>query len=147
MTKTMKATLVVTAVDGTVWRGEIDLRSEGAAKPVSMQAREFAAPAQSTAEPTASDLKLPARAFLSKFASKASSAGKFAFVVAQIAQGTVGKEVDTGQIQKGWNQNSGVLGGPYQTVYGTRSKEKGWVNSTKRGKWVLMDGWQKAANG
>jgi hypothetical protein len=52
----------------------------------------------------------------------------------------------TSQIQKVWNQNSGVLGGLYQTMYGTRSKEKGWVNSTQRGKFVLMDGWQEAAN-
>jgi hypothetical protein len=92
-------------------------------------------------------LRLPARAFLRKFASRATAAGKFALVLSFIAQGTVSKGIDASAIVRMWNQNSGILGGPYQTVYGTRSKEKGWVNSNKRGVFVLMDGWQNAANG
>jgi hypothetical protein len=144
MTKTMKASLVVTSPDGTVWSGEVDLSADGADKPARKKVLRVAATSSGL---TASDLELPARAFFKKFANKATAAGKFALVVAHIARGATGKEVDTGEIEKVWNQNSGVLGGAYQTMYGTRSKEKGWVNSTKRGVFVLMDGWQKAANG
>lgn len=147
MTKTMKASLVVTAPDGTVWSGEVDLIADGAARPARKKAAQAVATILVNPGLTTSDLGLPARAFFKKFANKATAAGKFALVVAHIAKGTAGKEVDTSEIVKVWNQNSGVLGGVYQTVYGTRSKEKGWVNSTKRGMFVLMDGWQKAANG
>jgi len=68
MTKKMKATVVVTATDGTVWSGEIELSQDGVAKQGSAQERAVAS-VQTSARPTASDLKLPTRAFLSKFAS------------------------------------------------------------------------------
>lgn len=147
MTKTMKASLVVTAPDGTVWSGEVDLTASAEAGPVHKKEVRAAATLQVGPGLITSDLKLPARAFFRKFANKATAAGRFALVVAHIVQGTTEKEVDVGEIEKVWNQNSGVLGGAYQAMYGTRSKEKGWVNSTKRGVFVLMDGWQKAANG
>lgn len=147
MTQTMRATVVVTAEDGSVWSGEVELSPGKGRKSAARRAPQAAASAETRGAPSASDLKLPARAFFSKFASKTTAAGKFALVVAQIAQGAVAKDVDVSDVEKVWNQNSGVLGGPYQTVYGTRSKEKGWVNSTKRGVFVLMDGWQHAANG
>ncbi len=147
MTKKMKAKVLVTAEDGTIWSGEVELRAGGTPKSKVKRSGGTPTPLPAVAGPTAADLKVPARAFLSKFASKATAAGKFALVVAQIAQGAIGKDVTASDVEKVWRQNSGVLGGPYQTVYGTRSKEKGWVNSTKRGVFVLMDGWQEAANG
>jgi hypothetical protein len=147
----MKATIVVTAEDGTEWSGEVELNEGGAAKPIRRKKAAKPAPpagaTKATPEPSASDLKLPARAFFNRFATKTTAAGKFALVVAQITQGSTGKDVDAGEIERVWNQNHGVLGGPYQSMYGTRAKEKGWVNSTKRGVFFLMDGWQKAANG
>src|SRR6266853_522389 len=100
MTKTMNAKVVVTADDGTVWSGEVELRAGGAAKPITKRAARVAHPVRASRGPTTSDLKRPARAFLRKFASKTTAAGKFALVVAQIAQGAIGQEVEARAVEK-----------------------------------------------
>ena len=147
MNHLMKVVVTVTAQDGTVWSGEAELSTDSAKKSGATKVPRQKRPTARATGPVASDLKLPVRAFLKTFASESTAAGKFALILAQLTQGATGKEIDVGDIEKLWRQNSGVLGGPYQPVYGTRSKEKGWVNSPRRGVFVLMDGWQKATNG
>jgi hypothetical protein len=72
----MKATVVVTTADGTVWSGELDLTAGAAARPARKKAPRAAATFQASPGPTTADLKAPARAFFKAFANKATAARK-----------------------------------------------------------------------
>lgn len=87
------------------------------------------------------------RAFFKKYTHGLPGPKKFVLVVAYIAKGRTSVVVPFGQIQKIWDSNRGALGGGKLTsrTYGTRAKEKDWVESPKYGSYRLTDKWREAS--
>lgn len=89
------------------------------------------------------DFGLPRRAFLRQHA-QGTGTRKFAVLLAHMTQGKTSVPVTRDAIEREWTRNKGVLGGNFQNMYATRSKEKGWTDSPKRGTFVLRADWRGA---
>jgi hypothetical protein len=138
----MRVKIVVTNDEGQTFEGEADLAPAG-------RRRGRPTPARATAMPAAAieakvDLGLPLRAFLKKYAT-GGGPRKFAMLLARLTGGKTGVEVTRETVEKEWARNKGVLGGGFQGMYTTRSKEEGWTDAGKtRGTFVLRSDWHGA---
>jgi hypothetical protein len=72
-----------------------------------------------------------------------SGSQRFALLLARLAKGQVTQEISIEQIASAWNRMKSVMGGAYNAAYTTRAKEKGWVDSPKKGVYVLTDSWKE----
>lgn len=135
----MHIRIVVSDDAGHVYEGETDLRPTVARD--SGRRRSRSSP--KATRHTRIDFGLPQRAFLKKYA-QGSGPQRFAVLLAQMTQGRTGVEVTLDDLVAAWTRNRGVLGGTYRTMYATRSKEKGWSDSRKRGAVVLRADWRGA---
>ena len=96
-------------------------------------------------ETWASDLELPMRAFMKKYAPGKSGARKFAMLLAHMTKGDSRACVHVADIQREWNKMTAILGGAYNPAHSTRAKERGWVDSPKWGTFTLLRGWEITA--
>jgi len=83
------------------------------------------------------------RAFVKKHAGGFSGPEKFVLLLANVSKGTVGAEVPLSVIEQHWNKmtSSTLLGGRFNRFYTNSAKENGWVNSPKKGFYVLRPSW------
>src|ERR1035441_1978089 len=129
----MKAKIILEDDNGIRYAGEVLLEKEhreaGAA---SRKRRTLATPTPTS--PATFDMN--PRAFMKKHASGLSGAGKFTFLLAFLAKGKTVVEVATAEMAKKWNSMTMLLG-KWNTVHGNRAKENDWVDSPKRGVYVL----------
>jgi hypothetical protein len=93
------------------------------------------------------DFTLPVRAFMSRYAKGGTGHRSLALLVARLAEGQVSKEVHAGELKAEWNRLTGLLGGPYAGMYGTRAKNNAWVDSPRDGIFVLLPDWTQAIGG
>jgi hypothetical protein len=86
------------------------------------------------------------RAFIKTYARKLSGVKKFVLLLAYLAQGKVGKEVELKEIQRHWNKMkaNNLLGLDFNTFHSNAAKDNGWVNTTKKGVYVLSQSWKDA---
>ena len=90
------------------------------------------------------DFSMNIRAFINKFAKKKSGSEKFVFVVAFLAKGEVGKNISAHDIKKVWKKISAKdLLGQYNSIYSTRAKTQGWVDSKQYGTYCLTNSWKE----
>lgn len=87
---------------------------------------------------------LNSRAFMKKYGKGMSGSEKFVLLVAHIAKGKPGREISSDQLSSEWNRMKSVLGGAFNQAHATRAKERGWINSPKRGSYVLSNTWKEA---
>jgi hypothetical protein len=145
----MKAIIIITDEDGNTWEAELPLRQseprdKGAHAKKSRKPPQAAKqPASPTARPEA-DLTLPLRTFMNRFAQGLPGPRKFTLLVAHLSGGDLNKQVPAGDIEKQWNKMKGLLGGPFNSAYTTRAKDKGWIDSTKFGAYNLLPDWEGA---
>jgi hypothetical protein len=68
---------------------------------------------------------------------------KFVLLVAHLAKGKVGTEVEAKEVEKRWNKmtSKSLMDGKFNTFYSTTAKENGWVNTKKKGVYVLRPSW------
>jgi hypothetical protein len=66
---------------------------------------------------------------------------KFALLVAYLATGNLGQEINGEDISAAWNRMTQIMGGKFNPAYTTRAKDKGWVDSPRRGVYVLCGSW------
>ena len=91
------------------------------------------------------DFSLNIRAFAKKFAAGKSGPKKFVLLLAYLARGETGKDVELVDIRKEWNSMSSKrLLGEFNRFYSNEAKTQGWVNSNERGIYCLSDSWKEA---
>jgi hypothetical protein len=134
----VKVSIIVSDDDGNNYHGEVELAA------TSKSARKPATPARppKTASKTAVNLSTPVRAFVKQHARDLSGAQKFALLVAYLSKGDGQKEVQMVDVEKQWNRMKPLLGGKFNLAYTTRAKDNGWVDSPKRGIYIVLPGWK-----
>ena len=133
-----KATITITLVDdqGREYHGSVVLTPAGSSRKPSRHRRM----AQSAGGISfGSNL----RAFVKRYAKNRSGARQFTLILAFIAKGDPSVEVTTASIATAWKKAAGLLGGPYQTMYGTLARENDWAESPKRGVCKLSNNWRE----
>lgn len=138
----MKARITVTDENGTVFEGEADLTalSRSTSRPKN---RGTAAKKRNSAIKL--DFSLNERAFIKKHAAGLGGPKQFVLLLAYLARGTAGKEIGLQEIHKCWNTMTAphLLGSAFNRFYSTTAKEHGWVNTPKRGIYVLSGMWKE----
>jgi len=88
------------------------------------------------------------RAFVKAYARDLSGPKKFVLLVAYLAKGKIGTEVEVKEVEKHWNKMTApnLLDGKFNSFYTSAAKEQGWVNTKKYGVYVLRPRWREALN-
>jgi len=82
------------------------------------------------------------RAFVKRYAKSKSGAQKFTLLLAFLTGGDDSVEVPVSSVAAAWKKAAGLLGGQYQTMYGTLAKEDDWAESPKKGVYKLSNNWR-----
>ena len=82
------------------------------------------------------------RAFVKRYAKYRSGAQQFTLLLAFLTKGDRSVEVPVSSIAAAWKKAAGLLGGQYQTMYGTVARENNWAESPKRGVCKLANDWR-----
>jgi hypothetical protein len=135
----LKVSIIVSDDDGNNYRGEVELDADGAGKRPRRQAK--AAPAKPAGKVPV-NFATPIRNFVKLHARDMSGAQKFALLVAYLTKGDGKKELLMTEVEKNWNRMKPLLGGKFNLAYTTRAKDNGWVDSPKRGFYVVLPGWK-----
>lgn len=87
----------------------------------------------------------PERAFVKTYANGMNGQKKFVLLVAYLAKGEVGKQVELKEIQKRWNKMKApnLLGMKFNRFYPTVAKENGWVDAPRHATYVLTESWEE----
>ena len=134
----MRVSIIVSDDDGNNYRGEVELVATGAVR--HPQHRKKSAP-----KPTVKgkvNFSTPIRAFVKLHARDMSGSQKFALLVAYLTKGDTKKELPMTDVEKNWNRMKPLLDGKFNLAYTTRAKDNGWVDSPKRGFYVILPGWK-----
>lgn len=89
------------------------------------------------------DYSLPERAFMKKHSARLSGAKKFTLLLAYLAKGKAGQEVQLAEIAKRWNKMTSILGYEFNRFFTNAAKENGWVDVKKAGVYVLRPSWRE----
>lgn len=83
------------------------------------------------------------RAFVKRYGRGLTGPQKFVLLLARLANGDASREVQSDAIEAQWNNMKAVMGGAFYPMYATRAKENGWVDTPKRGVYVLSPTWKE----
>ena len=137
----MKAFIRIVDDSGVEYEGLAELNIVGKVKTP-------AAPAPRAAPETPAknllDYSLNLRAFMKKYGAGASRPQKFTLLAARLAEGDLGADVEGKLLTAEWNRMKQIMGGRYNGAYATRSKDKGWIDSSSRGHFKLGVNWRDA---
>lgn len=86
------------------------------------------------------------RAFMKKYGRGASGPQKFTLLLARLTKGNTTRETALGELEKHWNSMKSLMDGPFNRAHPVRAKDNGWVDSPKRGVYVLTSSWKEALN-
>ncbi len=88
---------------------------------------------------------LNTRAFFKRYGKNLTGPKNFTLIVAFLCEGQVGKSILAEDIINCWNKNFVFLGGKKLTsgTFGTRAKEKEWIDSKKYRFYELTSKWQE----
>ncbi len=141
----MKAHITITNDDGTVLEGDVALVLGGAGR-VSRKVGNTRAKVRTVSNPTSAKLDFgkSERAFIKAYAKGLSGTRKFVLLVAYTAKGQVGKEVELNDVSKRWNKMTALLGGKFNRFFSNTAKDDGWVDTRKKGTYVLTSSWKDA---
>jgi hypothetical protein len=87
---------------------------------------------------------LNARAFMKRYGKGLSGSQKFTLLAAYLAKGKPGAQISSDQIVAEWDRMTSILGGTFNHAHATRAKESGWIDSPKRGIYLLSSTWKEA---
>lgn len=82
------------------------------------------------------------RAFTKAHAKGLSGPKKFVLLVAFLAKGKVGAEVQLKGVEKLWNRMTALLDGKFNRFYSGSARDNGWVNTKKAGTYILRPSWK-----
>ena len=141
----MKAHITITNDDGTVLEGDVALALVDAARASRMVTKSTAkASPASNPTPAKLDFGKSERAFVKTYAKGLSGTRKFVLLAAYVAKGQVGKEVELSDVHKRWNRMTALLGGKFNRFFSNTAKDDGWVDTRKKGTYVLTSSWKEA---
>lgn len=91
------------------------------------------------------DFSLNERAFIKKYASGFNGQEFFTLITAYQSKGKESAPVELAQIKTTWKGSFGIIGIPYASIFSTRAKDKGWIDTLKgsRGSYTLGKHWQE----
>jgi hypothetical protein len=93
------------------------------------------------------NFSLPFRPFIARYVRPSMSGReKFTLVVAFLTKGSVDKEVTLEDVKKQWRTMVSRLK-KFNLAHSNRAKDRGWVDSPKRGAYVLLAQWQEIFRG
>ena len=81
---------------------------------------------------------------MKKYGRSSSGTQKFVLLLARLAEGKVGREVQFSEIRRQWNKMKSIMDGKFNAAYGNRAKDNGWVDTAKYGVHVLTPEWREA---
>lgn len=136
----MKVSIIVTNDDGNNFQGEAELTSTASAKPTRTLSKRRPG-VKSQASPSI-NLSSPIRAFIKRHSRGMGGPQKFTLLVAYMSKGATHMQVPLADIEKQWNRMKTLLNGKFNPAHTIRAKEHGWVDSPKRGMYVLSPGWR-----
>lgn len=87
------------------------------------------------------------RAFMKRYGRALAGAQKFTVLLARLANGKTSHEVALEDIEKHWNSMTSLMDGEFNRAHTNRAKENGWVDSPKRGVYVLTTEWKEMFKG
>jgi hypothetical protein len=90
------------------------------------------------------DFEKPIRAFIKQHAKGMSGPEKFVLLLGYLAKGDTNREIASADIERQWGkmQSESLLGVSFHPSYPMRAKENDWVDSKKRGLFILRPRWQ-----
>jgi hypothetical protein len=90
------------------------------------------------------DFEVHERVFIKRHARQLSGPEKFVLLLAYLAKGQAGKEVQLKDIENHWNKMTApnLLDGNFNRFYTSCAKENGWVNTKKQGVYILRPQWR-----
>jgi hypothetical protein len=138
----MKVQISLTDESGKVLEGEAELvpvRDGRAGRP--RPKKESKRPRVARASKL--DFTKPERAFFKSYAKGLTGREKFVLLVAYLAKGKVGDEVRLGDVEKHWNKMTSHMDGEFNRKYSSTAKDGGWVDTRKKGIYVLTDSWEE----
>lgn len=99
---------------------------------------------ESAPAPRDLDFDAHEKAFIKAHARQLGGPKKFVLLLAYMAKGQAGKEVQLKDIEKRWNKmtSKSLMDGKFNSFYPNKAKEGGWANTTKQGVYVLRPSWQ-----
>lgn len=86
------------------------------------------------------DFDLPLRPFLKAYSKGKSGSVKFTLLLAHFAKGKADVPVRKVDLEQAWNQVTAHLG-RFNPAHTTRARDQGWVDSPKKGEYVLRPDW------
>ena len=86
------------------------------------------------------------RAFMKKHGRGLSGSKKFTLLLARFVKGKVGEQASVDKLVSEWNRMKGVMDGAYNPAHATRAKEQGWIDSPKKGVYVLSESWKEVVS-
>ncbi len=144
MSRSMKAHITITDDNGAVFEGDVELAPAGAARAPKKKAKAATKAKSAPKVPTTLDFTKSDRAFMKAYAKGLSGTRKFVLMVAYLAKGQAGKEVQLNDVQKRWNKMTAILAVTFNTFYSNTAKDDGWVNTSKQGVYTLTPSWKEA---
>jgi hypothetical protein len=138
----MRVRITLIDQNGSVFEGEVALQPTGASAAKRGPSQKAKRSAGRISAPQL-DYGLNERAFMKAHGRSLSGQKKFVLLTAYIAKGKVGAEVTLGDIQRHWNRMTAMLG-KFNLSYTIRAKENGWVDTKRKGIYVLSQTWKGA---
>ena len=91
------------------------------------------------------DFSINERAFVNRYIAGKSGPQKFTLLLAYLAKGKIDKPITIARLKNAWSKMSGKrLLGQYNDFYPTEAKNKGWVDTPKRGYYTLSNEWENS---
>jgi hypothetical protein len=93
--------------------------------------------------PKGIDFDLPVRPFVKRHAAGRSGPKRLTILVAHAVKGHVGGRVGRTDVESQWARMTHILGGPYNSAYGVRARDNGWIDLREGDVLELLSGWEE----
>jgi hypothetical protein len=97
------------------------------------------------------DFTLNERAFVKKYIvgsneNRLNGQQTFVLLCSLLTKGKIGVPTNVGDIINLWDKCLGIIGSPFRSIYATRAKDNGWVDTPKDTKatYILRESWRGA---
>lgn len=144
----MRAVIVFTDDQGKSW--EFELKAAQASSEGTRANKKRTSSTEAKPEPAVAkrarvtpDFGLSIAAFMNRYAKGGSGAQKFAILLARLTKGDNKLQIESKEIERQWKRTTRHLG-EFNGAHGTRAKDAGWVDTPKRGSYVLLSDWKSA---
>lgn len=139
----MRAVIVFSDNQGNSWEYELRPSRYLAAHARISHDRPIVRTTRAPQQGVAIDFGLSISTFMNRHARGTSGARKFAILVARLAKGDTKIQVPSSEVERQWKKTTRHLG-DFNGAHGTRAKDAGWVDTPKRGYYVLSNDWRGA---